>query len=121
MGTSLLEVPAFQALVKQGWTDSLRELHPDERIYSFWHYWRNSFQRNAGLRLVPDEVAATTGLRFMFNNIGTIFAVSIVTTILNRSSTPGLTQAHLIWVMAAIVVGIMVPLVRGIPEHKGAW
>ena len=77
--------------------------------------------RNAGLHLVPDEVAATTGLRFMFNNIGTIFSVSIVTAILNRSSTPGLTQSHLIWVMAAIVVGIMVPLVRGIPEHKGAW
>jgi EmrB/QacA subfamily drug resistance transporter len=77
--------------------------------------------RNAGLHLVPDEVAATTGLRFMFNNIGTIFSVSIVTAILNRSSTPGLTQAHLIWIMAAIVVGIMVPLVRGIPEHKGAW
>ncbi len=57
----------------------------------------------------------------MFNNIGTIFSVSIVTTILNRSSTPGLTQSHLIWVMAAIVVGVMVPLVRGIPEHKGAW
>jgi len=77
--------------------------------------------RNAGLQLVPDEVAATTGLRFMFNSIGTIFSVSIVTTILNRSSTPGLAQAHLIWLMAAIIVGIMMPLVRGIPEHKGAW
>jgi EmrB/QacA subfamily drug resistance transporter len=77
--------------------------------------------RNAGLHLVPDEVAATTGLRFMFNNIGTIFSVSMVTAILNRSSTPGLAQAHLIWVMAAIVVGVMIPLVRGIPEHKGAW
>jgi EmrB/QacA subfamily drug resistance transporter len=77
--------------------------------------------RNAGLHLVPDEVAATTGLRFMFNNIGTIFSVSIVTAILNRSSTPGLTQSHLIWIMAAIIAGVMVPLVRGIPEHKGAW
>jgi EmrB/QacA subfamily drug resistance transporter len=77
--------------------------------------------RNAGLDLVPDEVAATTGLRFMFNNIGTIFAVSIVTAILNRSSDPGLAQAHLIWVMAAIIFCVMVPLVRGIPERKGAW
>jgi len=66
-------------------------------------------------------VAATTGLRFMFNNIGTIFSVSMVTAILNRSSTPGLAQAHLIWLMAAIIVAIMIPLVRGIPEHKGAW
>jgi len=42
---------AFARLVKQGWTDALRERHPDERLYTFWHYWRNSFQRNAGLRI----------------------------------------------------------------------
>ena len=41
----------FAALVRQGWTDALRELHPDERIYTFWHYWRNSFQRDAGIRI----------------------------------------------------------------------
>lgn len=77
--------------------------------------------RNAGLEVVPDEVAATTGLRFMFNSIGTIFCVSIVTAILNRSSDPGIAQAHVIWVMAAIVAVVMIPLVRGIPEHKGMW
>ena len=42
---------AFARLVKQGWTDALRELNPDERLYTFWHYWRNSFARNAGLRI----------------------------------------------------------------------
>jgi EmrB/QacA subfamily drug resistance transporter len=77
--------------------------------------------RNAGLELVPDEVASTTGLRFMFNSIGTIYSVSIVTAILNRSSDPGLVQAHIILVMAAIIGLVMIPLVRGIPEHKGAW
>jgi len=41
----------FRALVAQGWTDALRKLHPDERIYTFWHYWRNSFQRDAGIRI----------------------------------------------------------------------
>jgi exodeoxyribonuclease III len=41
----------FRQLVAQGWTDALRELHPDERIYTFWHYWRNSFQRDAGIRI----------------------------------------------------------------------
>jgi len=41
----------FQQLIAQGWTDALRELHPDERIYSFWHYWRNSFERDAGIRI----------------------------------------------------------------------
>src|SRR5918995_972695 len=42
---------AFQKLVAQGWTDSLRTLHPTERIYTFWDYFRNAFQRNAGLRI----------------------------------------------------------------------
>ena len=35
----------------QGWTDAIRHLHPDERIYTFWHYWRNSFERDAGIRI----------------------------------------------------------------------
>ena len=39
------------ALVAQGWTDALRHLHPDERIYTFWPYWRNAFQRDAGIRI----------------------------------------------------------------------
>ncbi len=42
---------AFAKLVKQGWTDALRELHGDERVYTFWHYMRNRFARDAGLRL----------------------------------------------------------------------
>jgi exodeoxyribonuclease-3 len=41
----------FRELVAQGWTDALRHLHPDERIYTFWHYWRNSFERDAGIRI----------------------------------------------------------------------
>jgi exodeoxyribonuclease-3 len=41
----------FAELVGQGWTDALRHLHPDERIYTFWHYWRNSFERDAGIRI----------------------------------------------------------------------
>jgi exodeoxyribonuclease-3 len=34
-----------------GWTDSLRKLHPDERIYTFWDYFRNNYARDAGLRI----------------------------------------------------------------------
>ena len=41
----------YRDLVAQGWTDAIRHLHPDERIYTFWHYWRNSFQRDAGIRI----------------------------------------------------------------------
>ena len=42
---------AYGAMLKQGWTDAVRTLHPDEPIYTFWKYWRNSFERDAGLRI----------------------------------------------------------------------
>jgi exodeoxyribonuclease III len=41
----------YRALLKQGWTDAIRKLYPDERIYTFWDYLRNAYERNAGLRL----------------------------------------------------------------------
>ncbi len=42
---------AYRRLVAQGWTDALRALHPGERIYTFWDYFRNAYGRNAGLRI----------------------------------------------------------------------
>lgn len=42
---------AFKQLIKQGWTDAIRMLHPDEKIYTFWDYFYNSYERNAGLRI----------------------------------------------------------------------
>jgi len=42
---------AFQRLLKQGWTDALRKLYPNQRIYTFWDYLRNAWGRDAGLRL----------------------------------------------------------------------
>jgi exodeoxyribonuclease III len=42
---------AFAALTKQGWVDAVRTLHPTEPMYTFWHYLRNRWQRNAGLRI----------------------------------------------------------------------
>jgi exodeoxyribonuclease-3 len=42
---------AFRRLMAQGWTDALRTLHPGERIYTFWDYFRNAYARDAGLRI----------------------------------------------------------------------
>ena len=42
---------AYFRLLEQGWTDALRMLHPDEKIYTFWDYFRNAWPRNAGLRI----------------------------------------------------------------------
>ncbi|MDO1450970.1 exodeoxyribonuclease III [Rhodocytophaga aerolata] len=42
---------AYQQLLAQGWTDSLRKFHPQQPIYTFWDYFRNAYGRNAGLRI----------------------------------------------------------------------
>lgn len=42
---------AFHALVAQGWTDAIRKLYPEKVIYTFFDYFRNAYQRNAGLRI----------------------------------------------------------------------
>ena len=41
----------YRRLLAQGWTDALRARFPEERIYTFWDYFRQSWQRNAGLRI----------------------------------------------------------------------
>jgi exodeoxyribonuclease-3 len=41
----------FARLVANGWTDALREMHPGERINTFWDYFRNAYERDAGLRI----------------------------------------------------------------------
>jgi MFS family permease len=81
----------------------------------------NPAASNACMGLAPQQAAAITGLRSMFLNLGVIFCVSITTAILNRSSSPGITQAHVFWVITAIIVVAMPPLVARIPEHKGHW
>jgi exodeoxyribonuclease-3 len=42
---------AFAELLAQGWTDALRTLNPGRQIFTFWDYFRNAYQRDAGLRI----------------------------------------------------------------------
>jgi exodeoxyribonuclease-3 len=42
---------AYQALLDQGWTDSLRAVHGDAQIFTFWDYFREHFARDRGLRI----------------------------------------------------------------------
>ena len=42
---------AFKKLVDQGWTDAIRTLYPDQKIYTFYDYFRNAYGRDAGLRI----------------------------------------------------------------------
>ncbi|UKT64654.1 exodeoxyribonuclease III [Pedobacter mucosus] len=42
---------AFNKLIALGWTDAIRKLHPNDKIYTFWDYFRNAYGRDAGLRI----------------------------------------------------------------------
>ena len=52
---------AFHRLLRQGWTDAIRQAHPNERIYTYWDYKRNRWQRDGGLRL--DHILLSPALR----------------------------------------------------------
>lgn len=52
---------AYQRLLTQGWVDSIRALHPDVPMYTFWDYMRKRWERDAGLRL--DQILLTADLR----------------------------------------------------------
>jgi EmrB/QacA subfamily drug resistance transporter len=75
---------------------------------------------NASLQLAPDQVAAISGLRGMFRQAGAITAIAVSTAVLARSVHPGLIQAWIFLVFAVILL-ILVPLVRLVPEHHGGW
>jgi exodeoxyribonuclease-3 len=42
---------AFARLMRQGWTDAVRSLHPDTPMYSFWDYMRRRWEKDGGLRI----------------------------------------------------------------------
>jgi exodeoxyribonuclease III len=59
---------AFSKLVSQGWIDALRKMHPDEKIYTFWDYFRNAYGRDAGLRI--DHLLLSPDLGKRLKNAG---------------------------------------------------
>jgi EmrB/QacA subfamily drug resistance transporter len=75
---------------------------------------------NATLQLAPEHAAAIAGLRGMFRQAGAITAVSITAAIVARSADPGIAQAHVFLVFAAIII-CSLPLILLVPEHRGRW
>ena len=75
---------------------------------------------NATLQLAPEQAAAVAGLRGMFRQSGAITAVSITAAVLARSAHPGIAQAHVFEVFAAILI-LALPLILAVPEHRGRW
>lgn len=60
---------AFARLIAQGWTDALRELHPNQRIYTFWDYFRNAWTRDAGLRIDHLLLSPSVAARLVGANV----------------------------------------------------
>ena len=50
----------YQRLLQQGWIDSIRHLHPQEAVFTFWDYFRKHWDRDAGLRI--DHLLLNAGL-----------------------------------------------------------
>ena len=42
---------AYARLLAEGWIDALQAAAPETKLFTFWDYRRNHWQRNAGLRL----------------------------------------------------------------------
>ncbi|MEO6798451.1 MAG: exodeoxyribonuclease III [Rhodanobacter sp.] len=42
---------AYEQLLDQGWTDSLRQVFGENRIYTYWDYFRQHAERDRGLRI----------------------------------------------------------------------
>jgi exodeoxyribonuclease-3 len=59
---------AYARLIRQGWTDAIRERFGDERVYTFWHYLRHRWERDAGLRL--DHLLLSPNLAACLNDAG---------------------------------------------------
>jgi exodeoxyribonuclease-3 len=59
---------AYQRLLAQGWTDSIRALHPKEPMHTFWDYKRKRWERDGGLRL--DHILLSSALRERLHSAG---------------------------------------------------
>jgi EmrB/QacA subfamily drug resistance transporter len=75
---------------------------------------------NAVLNLAPESTAAVAGLRGMFRQSGGITGVSVVTAILARSPDPASAQS-VVFIVFAILLIAVIPLILLIPDHHGSW
>jgi EmrB/QacA subfamily drug resistance transporter len=76
--------------------------------------------RNAGLQLAPDQSASLAALRSTGRQVGQIATVSITTTIIAQSASPGLLQAQVFVAFAVLLIACL-PVIARIPEHRGSW
>ena len=75
---------------------------------------------NAAMHLVPDQVAAVSGLRTMFRQMGGIAAVSVMTAVITASGDPGRAGGITFAALAGLLVVAGVLAAR-VPNRRGRW
>lgn len=68
---STAERDMFRSLLDLGLTDTVRQLHPDKSVFSWWDYRMNAFRRGWGLRI--DHVLASTAMQAVEAAVDTDF------------------------------------------------
>lgn len=80
----------------------------------------NPAMRNAGLQLAPESSSMLAALRTLSLQTGSIITISIVAAVLAHQSNMGEILAWVYVVIAAIRL-LALPLVKYVPEQRGAW
>ncbi|MBP6020018.1 MAG: MFS transporter, partial [Burkholderiaceae bacterium] len=80
----------------------------------------NPAMRNAGLQLAPESSSMLAALRSLSLQMGSIITISVVAAVLAHQSNMGEILAWVYAILAAIRL-LALPLVRYVPEQRGAW
>ncbi|MBO0691086.1 MAG: MFS transporter [Candidatus Dormibacteraeota bacterium] len=72
---------------------------------------------NAAIELLPDQVAAISGLRGMFRQVGGIMGISVAALLVTEMGNPGHTLRITFLGLAALIVAAT-PLIAGVPERR---
>ncbi|MBO0703324.1 MAG: MFS transporter, partial [Candidatus Dormibacteraeota bacterium] len=74
---------------------------------------------NAAIRLMPDQVAAISGLRAMFRMTGGIMAITITAAVIGTGGTEGEALGRAFGVFAAIAI-LVSPAILAVPERTSS-
>ena len=70
-GYTQREIDGLEALLKEGYIDTFRSLHPEEVKYSWWNYKYRARERNVGWRidyfLVSEKITAKVDEAHIYN------------------------------------------------------
>lgn len=75
--------------------------------------------RNSGLQLLPSSAPAIAAVRTMCRQVGTVVVVSALSLVGTQfAATSGLRWGFIVF---GVVLLLAIPVIRGIPDHRGAW